>query len=128
MDTIESLNRRKRTHFGAVVFLSTLLSACGPQLSEPTPSETSTASASENASRARVPGSVAELQGRYEAAAVAEDAYIECMERYFPNYRQYGGVFRGDPLDGTPHPSEEGCRAERDARNQLAVEIGLPQI
>ncbi|MBY0539085.1 hypothetical protein K2P56_01435 [Patescibacteria group bacterium] len=128
MNTHESIERKKKRHFGATVFLTAFLSACVPQPSTPTPSEAGTT----NTSRGGVPGSVAELQARYEAAAAAEELYIQCMERYFPTYRAdvetYGSVFTGDPLDDTPHPSVEGCRAERDARNTAARTIGLPPI
>lgn len=129
MNTREIVNKRKTVHFGAMAFLTALLTACGPQIQTSSPTEAST---SENVSRASVPRSVAELQARYEYAAKMEELYVQCMERYFPTYRadveEYGSVFTGDPLDDTPHPSLEGCHTEREARNSAAQAIGLPPI
>jgi hypothetical protein len=73
-----------------------------------------------------------QIQRRYEQIADADEAYIHCMEGYVPNYRHEvevnGGVFGADPLDNTPHPSLEGCRSQREYRNELAGEVGLPPI
>lgn len=128
MNTHEVETGKKKVHFTATVFLSAFLSACGPQMQESPPSTDRSVSTS----RAGVPGSIDELQARYEQAAEAEELFIRCMERYFPNYRRevevYGSVFMGDPLDDTPHPSEEGCRSERDARNNAARDIGFPPV
>lgn len=128
MNVHEFTAGKKKVHFGATVFLSAFLSACGPQMQESSPST----DRSTSTSRTEVPGSIDELQRRYETAAQTEELFIRCMEGYFPNYRreveEYGSIFMGDPLDDTPHPSEEGCRTERDARNRSARDIGLPPI
>lgn len=131
MNTRETVSGARKITYGAAAFISVILSGCEQQVREPAPP--TIASQPEDTSRLRVrQGTAAELERRYVMAAEAEEAYVRCMERYFPNYRRemeaYGSVLSIDPLDGTPHPSEEGCHAERDRRNKTASEIGFPPI
>lgn len=132
MNTQEVKTGTKKIYFGAAVFLSAFLSACGQQtqLRESAPSATT--SVTGNNSVGNGPRTVAELESRYETLVTADEALVDCMESYIPDYRSqmetYGEVFMGDPLDNTPHPSEEGCRIARDTRNQIATELGLPRV
>lgn len=132
MNTQEVKTGTKQIHLGAAVFLSAFLSACGQQTQVRESAPSTTANITESGSAGNGPRTVAELESRYEALVTADEALVDCMESYIPDYRSqmetYGEVFMGDPLDNTPHPSEEGCRTARDTRNQIATELGLPRV
>lgn len=132
METREhAMSRRKSLHVGAIAFLA-VLSACNQARTEATPPTSSNNVAAGLPEHLGSLRTAEQIQRRYEQIADADEAYIHCMEGYVPNYRHEvevnGGVFGADPLDNTPHPSLEGCRSQREYRNELAGEVGLPPI